>query len=927
VTCVALSFVLSPLPSRIWAGDDDEARALSLLRNGCGTPLAQATTAPEPVPVAQTAAAPKQVAVVVTAPATTAPASATAKTSTKRVVYALFDRRRNQRAAAAPTAAEQVAQAATAAPESAATAGTATTDAGEQVAQATAAPEPAASAPAATAAPAPTDSPSPTPTPLVGPPAAPSGPQILIPPKASPSPGTITPPPVPTPTPSPSSSREPVIITPQTIPPSVPAKPEPNVSAGPVGLPSPVASPSPSPAGEVLEPNTYAILGDKLSGDNKSGGVFDLDGHVNIFYQDGVLGGDHAHYDGQRYIDVTGNTFLKNRSGDTVLYAESVRFDTTTQKATLIRGRGESTQGVETGKLHFAGTTMVTDRNGVTHVERANITTCENPRGGYHLESKTLDVYPGDKAVAHSAVLFLGALAILYLPVAVISLRNDQLGSRRNPGFLPIVGYSATEGFYVKARIGFSPSDYYYGYYRIEEYTRIGLGLGYVGTLRRKDGRRQTDINFYRLKNKVDGSNNNNLQINDQENFSRSTRAQFGLNYTGNYGPLVSLPPQYNLNAALDHGNERGDRQNYSFTRSATGSTASTNNYGITDHRSFSSKLSNDFTASYTTSQNIGYPASQTLHYQTMTRLSGNWADYELNYDRYDTSLPSNVQREPELVVRPHGGLFPRQRLMPITAQYTLGVYNDPQAQLQTSRGEARLQFGPALAHFLASDLSATVTVQQDAYGTGDLKAQIGQQATLTTPLFGHVINTISYNESHVNGPLAEPFKSIDVLGNGTKQANDNLRIFNGDVYTLSLTATTFFNRQAQAVGYQLTSRPSPRSTLTLGGSFTPGAGNGFDRTNIQVTTPFGYQSDLQFQAFIDWKQSGRLLSKNIYYRHIVGNCYEIRLAYNQDLRQVTASIDLLAFPSRALNFGLGQTSLGSIIPQSLSSGAFTGGF
>ena len=79
-------------------------------------------------------------------------------------------------------------------------------------------------------------------------------------------------------------------------------------------------------------------------------------------------------------------------------------------------------------------------------------------------------------------------------------------GTRRNPGFVPIVGYSQAEGFWIKARIGFSPSDYYYGYYRVEEYTRIGLGLGYVATLRRKDGRRQTDINFYRLKNKIDGS-------------------------------------------------------------------------------------------------------------------------------------------------------------------------------------------------------------------------------------------------------------------------------------------------------------------------------------------------------------------------------------------------------------------------------------
>ncbi|HEY0615626.1 MAG TPA: hypothetical protein VGC96_13325 [Candidatus Elarobacter sp.] len=797
------------------------------------------------------------------------------------------------------------------------------------VAQVTNSPEPVSSG-----APAPegSGSPSPTPSPYVGPPVAPNGPQILVPRAPSPSPGTVTPPPIPTNTPSPGGTPGPVIITPESAPPSSSPKPEPTISSGPVGAGTPAPA-SPPPQGEVLEPNSYAILGDKLTGTNKPGEPYDLDGHVNVFYQDGVLGGDHAHYDGHRYIDVTGNTFVRSRSGDTTLFADSVRFDQLTQKATLIRGRGESTQGVEQGKLHFSGTSMTTDRAGVTHVERANLTTCENPRGGYHLESKTLDVYPGDKAVARSAVLFLGALAIFYLPVVVISLRRDETGSRRQPGFVPIIGYSATEGFYVKARLGFSPSDYYYGYYRIEEYTKIGLGLGYVGTLIRKDGRRKTDVNFFRMKNKVDCSNSNNLQLNDDEIFSRSTRARIGLNYTGNYGPLVSLPPQFDLTAALDHGNERGDRQNYSYHRTSTGTQSSTNDFGFTDHRAFSPRLSNDFTASYTTSQNIGFPGASTLHYQTLTTFVGRSYDYNLTFDRYDTTVASNVQKEPELKIRPHDPLFRNFKLFPIQAEYTLGIYSDPQAQIEadklgltTSRGEARLTFGPALAHFLGSDFQATVTAQQDAYGTGDLKAQIGQNATLTTQLFGHVINTISYTEQHVNGPLAEPFKSIDILGNATKQANDVLRIFNGDVYSLSLTATTFFNRQAQSVGYQITSRPSPRSTLLIGGSFTPGPGQGFFNSSVQLATPFGYQSDLQFATTIDWKAHARLESKNIYYRHIVGNCYEIRLSYNQDLKQVTATIDLLAFPSRSLNFGIGQTSLSSIIPQSLSTNTFYNG-
>ncbi|MEA2664851.1 MAG: hypothetical protein QOI11_1795, partial [Candidatus Eremiobacteraeota bacterium] len=255
----------------------------------------------------------------------------------------------------------------------------------------------------------------------------------------------------------------------------------------------------------------------------------------------------------------------------------------------------------------------------------------------------------------------------------------------------------------------------------------------------------------------------------------------------------------------------------------------------------------------------------------------------------------------------------------------TLGQYQDPTA-LTTTRAEGRFQFGPALAHVLGSDLSAQVTVQQDLYGTGDQKAQIGQQATLTTPLFGHVLNTISYSESHVNGPLAQPFKTIDVLGNGLKQANDVLRIYNGDVYSLSLTASTYFNRQAQSVGYQLTSRPSPRSTLLVGGSFLPGPGNGFDRTSVQIATPFGRESDLQISTFINWKARARLESKNIYYRHIVGECYEIRASYNQDLKQVNLTVSILAFPSRAANFGIGQSaSLGSIIPQNFANSSFFG--
>jgi hypothetical protein len=774
----------------------------------------------------------------------------------------------------------------------------------------------------------PTATPTPTPTPLVGRPFAPGGPQELVPPPL-PTPTAPTAPPLPSPTPSPGSPG-PAVIQQSTPPPSMSPVPTSNPSSGPVTVPSPSASPVPE-AQETLGPNDYAILGDKLVGTDKSGKPYDLDGHVTIVYQDGVIGGDHAHYDGLRYIDITGNTFIRNRESDTVLFADAIRFDTLTERTTMIHGRGESTEGVQSGELHFTGSSMFTSSDGVTHVEHSSWTTCENPRGGYHMESKTLDVYPGDKAVARSNVLYLGALAILWLPIIIISLRPDRGDKRHQARFIPLIGYDATEGYWIKAQIGFAPSDNYYGYYRVEYYTKVGLGLGYVGTIRKKNGRRQTDINFFNQQNRLQGGNQTNLQVQDQEAFSPATRAQFQFNYQGNYGPLVTLPPELQITAAVDHSDKKGDRQDYSFNRTSTGTISANDDYGFTDHRQFSQNFTNDLTLSYTTSSSSGYGTggnvTDTLHMESLTDFRTAYADYSLTFDKYDGSQAGSIDKEPELLVRPIANLFPHIPWFPVTGQYTMGYYYDPEALLGTARTDGKFQVGPVLAHFWDSDFSAQVSVEQDLYATGDEKADIAQQLSMTTPIWGHIVNEIEYTESHVNGPLAEPFQELDVYAQGLKQANDVLRLYNDGIYSISLTASTYFNRQAQSVGYALTMQPSPRSVLLLGGDFQPGPGEGFDRTSVQLATPFGRDSDLQISTFVDWRNHMRLEDKDIYYRHIVGNCYEIQIDYNQDLKQVSLSLSLLAFPTQAANFGIGQSpSLTSIIPQSFSNTTgFTG--
>ncbi|MDQ6823242.1 MAG: hypothetical protein M3Z07_01910, partial [Candidatus Eremiobacteraeota bacterium] len=402
----------------------------------------------------------------------------------------------------------------------------------------------------ATPSPPPVPSPSPGATPTVPP--APSGPSQLYAtpyPRHSPSP---SPPPVPTPTPLGKASAGPIVlVAPSGAPPSI-------APVGSGAIPSATASPggeSPTPL-PTLQPGYVAALADKVVGNTNDGRPADLYGHVSIFYSDEVLVGDHAHWDGRQYLTLSGNSYVVNRAKNSILYADLIKFDAIAQTADLTHGRGISSQGVEKGLVYFNAADLQTDSSGVAHGTNASVTTCERPRAGYHITGRTIDVKPGDKITITKAVLFLGAAAIFYLPKVVIPLRTID-DERRRPQFFPELGYDQYEGFWVKARLSFGADQYYYGYYRVEFFTKVGLGLGYVGAYQRRDGRRAANVNYYGIHDKRTQTTTMNLQAQEQENFARTLRGNFALSYNSNFGPLTNLPPNTSFSGTLVHAGAR----------------------------------------------------------------------------------------------------------------------------------------------------------------------------------------------------------------------------------------------------------------------------------------------------------------------------------------------------------------------------------
>jgi len=767
-------------------------------------------------------------------------------------------------------------------------------------------------------------SPAPSASQVAIPPVPPIGPQSIVPPTPRAT-GSPTASPVPLPTTSPvARDSGPIFIqrSAGTPAPIVGRGQSPVPNASPSASASSAASPLASPAATVepaplrtLSPNEVVSVADRLSGSSDRTQPSDLYGNVHIFYSEGQIVGDRAHFDGAHSIVVSGHAYLVNRNQDSILYADSIAFDTESRRATLLNGAGETIEGVQRGKLHYTAQSLTARTNGVSHGERASFSTCEQPHAGYHIEARSIDVTPGSKIVARKAVVFLGPTAIFYLPLLVIPLVEAAVDQRRNASFIPLIGYNKIEGFFIKARIGFAPSETYYGYYRVEYFTRRGLGLGYTAFIGSQRQKRFTTVDSYTINDRLQNARHTNLTLQETENFSNRLRGQFGLNYISDYGPNLSLPATINLTGSvIRQGN--GSTENLTFSRFLRGKLSDNLNIGFLDNIVLSSSLQQQLGFTYA-KFNSQLSSSNTLKVSSNTHLFTKLADYNLSYDKTNySSNPFGYDRVPELEILPHlnyGALKFGPQL-----QFTIGKYTEPQNHFTTSRAQAQIDESVFFKVFGNSDFSAHYNLIQDYYGTGDAKAFDQQNASLNTPIGNHIVNSLSYNEQHPIGPANVPFQLFDRLSSGSHNAQDTLRIFNRDIYSLQLATGTSFNRQAQALNYQFNVKPSQRSYLVLAGYYQPGPGLGFNQTNVQAITPFGRDTTLEFTTNIDWKNHNRLANKNIYISRTIADCYNLQGSYNQDLKQFSFNIVILAFPGQSAGFGIGGQKT-PIIPQSFA--------
>jgi hypothetical protein len=704
---------------------------------------------------------------------------------------------------------------------------------------------------------------------------------------------------------------------------------------------------SPGAAPSTLQPGEVRIVADRVAGNAK--GDMTAQGNVHITTDSVDITGDQAVYTASdKTVRMTGNVHFVGADGDTAT-ATSLAFHTDKNTFAMYNVAGQTNavsfqgQGIR-GYVYYRGKEVDVAADGRSIIRNGWITTCSLDHVAYHITGKEIEIRPHDRVIAHSSALYLGGLLVAALGIVVLPL--SQEAAKHESAIAPRVGYNSTEGFFARSFINFYRSPYYYGTYHVDYFQKVGIGLGMDLFFARSDGRGSGYGSFYTLQNNayqqnLSGQKNSyQASLNMTQVLGHHVTGSLQFSYTGQSVVSYSVPSSTTAGLSFTHA---GARSTTSYTGNiSTSGPSNSIGAGVEHTINFTPTFSENLGLQFQGNTNpLNY--SRQINFTSDTRFEATAFDGDLTIDTshgtqitqpgpqvspFPSPLPTAMvedtngfQKVPELTLRAKPFQISTLRL-PVEVVVTDGIYNDQfdnaPAGIKTSRLDLTTQIGSAFFPVgQSSDVTATATLRQDAYGTGDLLGTVGEDVSLRT-LFGtHADNTLSYNSLSVRGYT--PMPSFDSAF-GTDQLGEQLNVYNGSKYRFSATTNYDFHEKfLSPVAYDLLWQPTPLSSVSLGTTYDPHGipevqRPGYSPLNIALATPVGMDDYFQMEANYDFKLHG-LQNQSYFLTHTVNNCYQIRVAYRQPLKEVDFSVNLLAFPTQSVNFGI--NSNGPIIAQS----------
>ncbi|MEI8011936.1 MAG: LPS assembly protein LptD [Candidatus Omnitrophota bacterium] len=225
-----------------------------------------------------------------------------------------------------------------------------------------------------------------------------------------------------------------------------------------------VLSAVPAGASNVKSTEPVELKGDTIEYKSDEG-KFVATGNVYLKQDNAVLFCDKLEfYRDKKEAHAEGNVILESDKGK--IWAEKVFYNFQTKKGEFTNAR------LLADPIYGRARSIIKVKENYYIVYNGYLTTSDYDIPEYRVRSKRIDVYPGDKAVARSSVMYLGGIPVLYLP----QYTQDLSGKR--PHFSVTPGYKKNFGPFVFMTYHTALTDRIETTYHLDYRLAKGLGWG-----------------------------------------------------------------------------------------------------------------------------------------------------------------------------------------------------------------------------------------------------------------------------------------------------------------------------------------------------------------------------------------------------------------------------------------------------------------
>lgn len=221
-------------------------------------------------------------------------------------------------------------------------------------------------------------------------------------------------------------------------------------------------------------------------------------GGVEVKYRDMLVYADRLHYIlSENSALFSGN--VRIHQGDQYLEGETLEYDFERQQAKIDAASAVVVGPGLKGELYVRGERIDTVEDDI-FIHGGSVTTCDLEHPHFHLEAGEIEIYPGDKLIVRRVSYWEGSIPIFYWPYLVLPL------GRESSFELPRIGYSESEGWFVKTAYDYYRHAESYGTVHLDYMQKKGIGTGVDHTYYDRGSAGKGELSVYRLQNPADGT-------------------------------------------------------------------------------------------------------------------------------------------------------------------------------------------------------------------------------------------------------------------------------------------------------------------------------------------------------------------------------------------------------------------------------------